>query len=100
MTAKRAHVQRMSRATGRSASKRNCVVGISLIQWKDTSSHHAVPQKARTSKRSRDHSYRLQRCVRTAHVQASRRAVSQGWAVTGGGIAGLGGCLILGGPHP
>ena len=56
------------------------MVGISLIQWKDTSSHHSVPEAART--------------------QASRRAVSQGWAFTGSGMAGLGGCLILGGPHP
>ena len=56
------------------------MVGISLIQWKDTSSHHSVPEAART--------------------QASRRAVSQGWAFTGGRIARLGGCLILGGPHP
>ena len=52
-----------------SASRRNCEVGISLIQWKDTSSHHSVPEAART--------------------QASRRAVSQGWAFTGGRIARL-----------
>ena len=35
----------MHNATGRSESKRNCIVGISLSQWKDTSAHHAVPQK-------------------------------------------------------
>ena len=31
---------------------------------------------------------------------ASKRAVSQGWAFTGNRMAGIGGCLILGGPHP
>jgi len=56
------------------------MVGISIFQWKDTSSHDSVPEAART--------------------QASRRAVSQGWAFTDGRIARLGGCLILGGPHP
>ena len=31
---------------------------------------------------------------------ASKRAVSQGRAFNGNAMAGIGGCLILGGPHP